>query len=380
MVQNIKDLIARQPWLLAVAAFAVVAAWMFTGFFGDEAELVTESGASLGKTSGPVAVQVASQQASLVTRMVSIYGNSAPAREVEIAIETEGRVEKIYARRGEQLKAGDPILKLDLRDRQAKIAQSKASVREHQARYDAQVKLKEDGYVSETQIAETVAKLELARAELTRAQLDLENMTVRAPFNGVLQERDVEVGDFIMTGEPVGMFVDNTAIIITGSIAEQEASKVKAGDSATAKLVTGESVNGIIRYVSPVAQRETRTFLVEMEVPNPNGELPAGVTAELLLTTGDVMAHKISPALLTLDSNGGLGVNVVDEFDRVEFHPVEIVQSGNDGIWVSGLPTVAQVVVVGQGYVSPGQQVLPSAVNSDTALASEGAEELEQLK
>jgi len=380
MSQSIKQLIARQPWLLAVAAFAIVAIWMASGFINKEVDLGTESGETLGAEPGPVAVQVATQKAAPVARFISIYGYSAPARSVDMSIETEGRVEKIYARRGEPLKAGDPILKLDLRDRQAKVQQAKASVAEHQAQYDAQMKLKEEGYVSETQIAETVAKLESARADLTLAKLDLAYMTIRAPFDGVLQERDVEIGDFVRTGDMIGTFVDNTKIIITGTIAEQEASKIKSGDAATAKLVTGENVSGIIRYVSPVAKRETRTFTVEMEVPNPNGLLPAGVTAELVLSTGDVLAHKMSPALLTLDADGALGVNTVDEFDRVEFHKIEIVQSGNDGIWVSGLPDVAQVVVVGQGYVSQGQSVTPSIVTNDTALAAEGHTDMEQMK
>jgi len=379
-MNKIKELIAKQPWLLALAAFGVVAVWMATGMIAGEPDTATESGASLGESGAPVAVQVASQQAIPVTRYINVYGNSAPARSVDLAIETEGRVEEVLARRGQQLKAGDPILRLDLRDRNAKILQAKASVREHQSKYDAQIKLQDDGYVSETQLAETLAMLESARADLTRAQLDLENMTVRAPFDGVLQEREVEVGDFIRTGDMIGTFVDNTSIIVTGTIAEQEASKVNAGDKGQAKLVTGQNVDGVVRYVSPVASRETRTFMVELEVPNTDGSLPAGVTAELLLSAGEVMAHRLSPALLTLDSEGEIGVNTVDEFDRIEFHRVEIVQSGNNGIWVSGLPSVAQVVVVGQGYVSQGQQVLPSATTDDTALASEDIDEMEQLK
>jgi len=380
MIQSIKQLIARQPWLLAMAAFAIVALWMASGLLDSSVELKTESGATLGAAGGPVAVQVAKQQATPVARFVSVYGYSAPAREVNMGAETNGRVEKIYARRGQQLKAGEPILKLDLRDRQAKIMQAQASVNEHLARHNAQMKLKEDGYVSETQIAETVAKLESARADLKIAELDLDNMTIRAPFDGVLQEREVEIGDFVRTGDQIANFVDNTKIIITGTIAEQEASNIEQGATASAKLVTGENVTGVIRYISPVAKRETRTFTVEMEVPNPDGSLPAGVTAELVLRTGEIMAHKMSPALLSLDADGELGVNTVDEFDRVEFHKIEIVQSGNDGIWVSGLPTVAQVVVVGQGYVSQGQQVLPSAVSADTALAVEGNIDTEQMK
>ncbi len=380
MIDSLKQLIAKQPWLMAVAAFVVVGVWMASGLVGRDDNYGTESGASLGVTTGPTRVQVATRQAQNISRIINIYGNTNPARMVEMGSEAEGRVEKIFARRGENLKAGDPILKLDLRDRNARVAQAKASVREHQTRYEAQQSLKSDGYASDSQIAETLAKLETARAELTRAKLDLANMTIRAPFDGILQERAVEIGDFVRAGDTVGTFVDNTSIIITGSIAEGDASNVKQGDQATAMLVTGQNVSGNIRYVSSVADRETRTFMVELEIPNPDGTLPAGVTAEMLVSTGEVLAHKMSPALLSLNTDGTMGVSTVDEFDRVQFYPVEIVQSGSDGVWVSGLPTIAQVVLVGQGYVSAGQIVEAVTATNDTALASESQSESEQLK
>ena len=88
----------------------------------------------------------------------------------------------------------------------------------------------------------------------------------------------------------------------------------------------------------------------------------------------------MSPALLSLSSDGSLGVNTVDEFGRVQFYPVEIVQSGNDGTWVSGLPKTVQLIVVGQGYVSQGQQVDAVPMPLDTAMALGIRSELEPLK
>ncbi len=377
---SIKTLIAKQPWLLAVGALVLVGFWMASGFVGREEDFGTESGAPLGVTTGPTRVQVAPQQAQVIDRIINIYGNSAPARTIEIGSETEGRVTEIFARRGQPLKAGDPILRFDLRDRRARLDQAKASVKEHKTRFEAQQSLKTDGYVSDAQMAETLAKLETARAELTRAELDLANMTVTAPFDGILQERTVEIGDFVRAGDTLGTYVDNTTIIITGSIAEGDASNISVGDPASAYLVTGQNVEGTIRYISSVADRDTRTFVVELEVPNPDGSLPAGVTAELKVSAGTIQAHKMSPALLTLSADGTLGANTVDDFDRVRFYPVEIVQSGADGVWVSGLPSVSRVVMVGQGYVSDGQAVDPVPFTADTALASEADDMEQQLK
>jgi multidrug efflux system membrane fusion protein len=380
MKSKIKSIIAKQPWLLAVLTLLLVGIWMGSGFLDREADQSTESGETLGVSEGDVRVQVAARQAQTIQSYITVYGNSDPARTVEMSTEAEGRIEEIFARRGDRLNAGDPILKLDMRDRQARVDQAKAGVNEHQTRYDGQQSLKKDGYASDAQMAETLAKLETARAEYTRAKLDLANMTIRAPFSGTLQDRTVEIGDFVRAGDTVGTFVDNTTIIITGSVAERDAGNVKVGDMANATLVTGQNVSGDIRYVSQVAQRETRTFVVELEIPNPDGSLPAGVTAEMRISTGEVLAHQMSPALLSLSNDGSLGVNTVDEFARVQFYPVDIVQSGNDGTWVSGLPKTVQLIVVGQGYVSEGQQVDAVSMTSDTAMASGSSSELETLK
>ncbi len=140
-------------------------------------------------------------------------------------------------------------------------------------------------------------------------------------------------------------------------------------------------MTGRIRYISPVADPSTRTFNVELEVPNPGGDLPAGVTAEMKLPGGRVLAYKVSPALLTLNDEGEIGLKVVDEYDRVEFFAVEMALSEPDGVWVTGLPETAKIITVGQGYVSPGQSVESVFAQPDTALAGTEADgETEQMQ
>ncbi|HJP05325.1 MAG: efflux transporter periplasmic adaptor subunit [Chromatiales bacterium] len=368
---NIKATIEKRPWILAVIAASVVAAWMLSGMLEEhEITKATSEISAPGEDGAELKVQVATLHAQPITRIVSVYGRTAPARTVEISAETEGRVEAIEAVRGKHVATGAVIIRLDLRDRRARVDQSKASVREHRTSYNAQKSLKEEGYVSDTQIAETVAKLEAAKAELVRAELDLDNMIIRAPFNGLLQEREVEIGDFVRSGDPVATFVDNTTLIVTGTLAEQEIAHIEVGESATASLVTGQQVEGLVRYLAPVADEATRTFNVELEIDNPNGTIPAGVTAEMQLEGSQALAQKLSPALLTLDSDGQLGIFIVDEFQRADFVPVTIERSGTDGVWVSGLPEVADVITVGQGYVNPGQRVYPVEGPTETAVAA----------
>jgi multidrug efflux system membrane fusion protein len=370
---GLKRAIAQRPWLLALGTFALVAMWMFSGVW-LERELGSEYAQPVlapGSDTGVVRVQVQLQHAEPITRQINVYGQTAPARTIEINSETEGRVEAVEARRGDGVAEGEVILRLDLRDREARLAQAQASVNEHRTAFRAQTELQRNGYVSETDIAETIAKLETAKAELMRAELDLEHMVIRAPFNGVLQDRLVEIGDFVKSGDEVATFVDNTTIVVTGSVAEKEVGGIAIGDEATAKLITGQTVAGRIRYVAPVANQQTRTFTVELEIENADGSLPAGVTAEMNLPGSQALAQKISPALLTLDLDGNLGVKIVNDDRLVEFHPVVIAQSDTDGVWVAGLPESATIIVVGQGYVVPGQLVEAVYPDTETAVAAD---------
>jgi multidrug efflux system membrane fusion protein len=353
---RILDQLTSRPKFIAVGLAVLVGLWLLSGILTNKSGQ-TESKAAAQTTAGSMSVQFQAQVAQPVTRNLSIYGRTAPVRQVELKAETSGRVSELGVRRGALAHSGDLLLKLDLRDRQARLEQARAGVNQQEASYKGQLELKPQGYVSDTQLAETLAKLETARAELTRAELDLDYMSIRAPFNGMLQERKVEIGDYVRAGDPVATFVDNTSLIVTGSIAEQDAGFVRPGTLATAHLVTGEVVSGKIRYIAPVADEATRTFTVELELPNPAGKLPAGVTTEMRIPAGVVLAYQVSPSLLTLDAGGELGIKTIDAAGKVVFNRISIAQSGTNGIWVTGLPEQANIIVVGQGYVSAGQAV-----------------------
>jgi multidrug efflux system membrane fusion protein len=129
-------------------------------------------------------------------------------------------------------------------------------------------------------------------------------------------------------------------------------------------------VRGRIRYVAPVADEATRTFTVELEVANADGKLRAGGTAELSIPAQTVLAHRVSPSLLTLDDAGNVGVKIINDSGEVEFVVADIALSSSDGVWLAGLPPTATIITVGQGYVASGAVVdaVPES-DAETAVA-----------
>lgn len=356
-----------KSWLVSAGIVIAVTLWVASGSLGSsDDETVTSDPAVAAHSRN--AVRVRTQSAEEVMRTIVVNGKTAPARIARLSAETDGRIELIGAERGTNLERGELILRMDERDRAARLAQAEATVTQREVEYAARQRLKSESYVSEAQLQEALALLESARAELKRATLDLEYMSVRAPFAGALQDRMVEIGDFVSRGDPVATFVDNRTIIVSANLSEFDARYVDVGDTAEARLATGETVRGYIRYVAPVANEATRTFEVELEVANNDGKLRAGGTAELRIPAENVFAHRISPSLLTLDDAGNVGIKIINDQGEVEFVVADIALSTNDGVWLAGLPETTTIITVGQGYVADGA-IVDSIPEADVATA-----------
>lgn len=360
----------NRSWLLSAVIAAAVLLWLLSGQIGStDTDESARPVVSTAKTHS--SVRVRTQSAEEVQRTIVVNGKTAPARIVELSAETDGRVVSVGVERGQNASRGELIVRLDTRDRKARLAQAQALLKQREVEYAGREKLKSSSYVSEAQLQEAIAALEAARTEVMRAELDLAYMTIKAPFDGALQSRIVEQGDFVKRGDPVATFVDNRRIIVSANLSEFDAKYVRVDDQAEAHLATGETVRGRIRYVAPVADESTRTFAVELEVGNEEGMLRAGGTAELRIPAETVLAHRLSPALLTLDDAGNVGVKIIGDDGAVEFIQADIALTNSDGVWVAGLPPSATIITVGQGFVPAGAVVnaVPES-EVDTAVAT----------
>ena len=348
--------------LMAIALSVAVIIWMLSGLLSsDEGSTQTASRmqAETGNEAAPMQVSVRESRVEPVQRQTSISAHSEPNRTASVAAETDGRIVSISAQRGAPIQAGEEIAALDLQDREARVAEAEALVRQRELEYEAAQRLRGREFMSEGQIAEALAQLESARALLASIRLEIEQTRFTAPFDGILEERNVELGDFVGIGETVATVVDTDPLIVSGDVSEQQIQKLSMGSPGEAQLMGGEWLQGTVRYIAPVADPSTRTFKVELALDNSAGVFRAGMSARIRLPGDTVLAHHLSPALLALNDQGNLGVKAVGPDNRVQFYPVQVVVSNSEGIWVTGLPEQARVIAVGQGFVVEGEVVQP---------------------
>ena len=304
---------------------------------------------------------------------ISARGYTLPNRQVSVRAEIDGRVEDVPAEKGSYVQQGEVICQIALEDRQQRVAEAEAVMKQAEIDYQGALKLKKGGYQSESAIAKAFASLESARANLRLRQLNLEHTHVTAPFSGFVDDRPVEVGDFLKSGDICAVVVEMNPLKITAALSERELVRVQLGSEVTAKLTTGERVTGKVTFLSQLAEASTRTYRMEMTAPNPGSStrpgLKAGVSARVLITTKDVAAHHIPAALFSLDDRGELSVKALDSDNLVRSYPVTLVGDDPEGAWAIGLPEKVQLITVGHEYAGIGEQV---RVNLSGAVTEQG--------
>ena len=178
-----------------------------------------------------------------------------------------------------------------------------------------------------------------------------------APFSGYLETLRVEEGDFLNTGSVCAALIDPDPMLVVADIAEKDIAQVQLGSKASAKLISGRYISGEVTFIASSADKNTRTFRVEISVDNKDRTIRDGVSAEIYIKGKEEPAHKISPAILSLNDQGKLGVRTVTADNRVEFKEINILEDTNSGMWVSGLGEDARIITLGQEYVFQGQTV-----------------------
>jgi multidrug efflux system membrane fusion protein len=304
-------------------------------------------------------VAVRESAAEPVTQVFVAEGEAEPERDTRVLAEATGGVAEVAVTKGTVVEAGQVLGRISSERARAEVNRAQEEYDRALREFENAQTLLDRGVATVDRLAQARAALAAAESQLTAAEEALEDTTIRAPFAGRVESLEIDEGEFVTSGTPVARIVDLTPLTVTVRVPQQELRGIEEGQSAEVSFITGETRAGTVSFVGAAADPETRTFAAEIEVANDDRAIPAGISAQVRIPRGEVEAHFLSPAILSLDPAGRLGIKTVTPENTVEFHPVEIVRAGTEGIWVTGLPDPARIITVGQGFVSAGEAVAP---------------------
>ncbi len=361
-----------------------------------------DNGAVAAASAPAIGVVVYRSTAQKIDSAVILRGQTAAVRQVEVRAETSATVISEPLRKGTFVAAGDVMCKLDPGTREAALAEARARLSEAKSRVpesaarlseaqamlseatinnNAAEKLSAGGFASDTRLASTQAAvrsaeaaiasaesgletaksgIEAAAAAVAAAEREIDRLTIHAPFDGLLESDAAELGSLMQPGSLCATIIQLDPIKLVGYVPETEVNRVKVGAIAGADLADGQRVQGQVVFLSRAADPKTRTFEVEISVANPDLSIRDGQTASILIAANGASAHRLPQSALTLNNDGQLGVRTVGEDNTVDFRAVKLLRDDVDGVWVSGLDETADVIVMGQDFVTKGVRVNPT--------------------
>lgn len=283
-----------------------------------------------------------------------------PNREVQVALTNGGRVTGLNADKGDRVTAGKTLLETDDVLLRAQLDQAEANLEYQEKEFARAEKLHADGSITEA--AFDAARLQLATARSSRdmAAKNLDDATLEAPFAGVVIQRHVELGALLGPGTPAFTIMDIATAKVQAGIPEKYIPLFTTGNDVEIRLdaLPGRVFNGRINYISPAASPGVRTFLAEMEVPNRDGAIKAGMmgNASILRTVYDDAV--VIPLNAVVESQAGRSVFVARGDNTAEERTVTIGATGDDTMTIeSGLAVGDKVIVKGQYDLVTGEKI-----------------------
>ena len=288
---------------------------------------------------------------------VLLRGRTQASSSVTVQPETQGVATAVHVEKGQTVAAGDLLCTLDRGTREAAVLQAEAALAQAEQDLATNAQLREGGLAPANSGRALEVAVRSAQAALENARAELERTEITSPVDGVVQEPLATTGSMLAVGTPCATVVQLDPMLFTSSVPEAQVGLAQLGLPASIRTVTGRTLEGQVSFIASTADPATRSFAIEIEIPNPERAVLDGITAEATVHVGTAPAHLLPQSVLTLQDDGTIGLRAVSEDGTVAFHPVEILRDTREGVWVGGLPQTLDVIIVGQEYVVEGQTV-----------------------
>ena len=369
-------MISRLPLhrLLALVVFVAAALWVLTGHFAAVGSETPEPGATEAEAvveTPKRTVAVVRAEVTDYARLIRISGVTEADKLAVLAARSNGVVQELTAEAGDTVERGAVVMLLEGEDVRAAVKTAQDQLAQAAEQLAVGETLSAKGSLPETQLTARRAAKSAAEGALSQAQAAADRLSLVAPFAGTVDAVNVEEGEWVQQGTPIATLIALDPIIVKAEVAERDVAHVAVGAKALVRLVSGIELEGTVKHLARKASDKTRTFALEVDLPNPDGAIPSGMTAELRLTAATQPALTVPRSVLTLNEAGQVGLRVVTEGDIAAFLPVELIDDTEAGFVVTGVPQGARVIVAGQDLVRDGDAV---AVKELTRAEAEAAQ------
>lgn len=356
------------PKFHRIAAFCVMVAagaWIATGEFSSVGSAQTAEGKEsltpepVAAEKGPLVRTVSAVEPRFVdhARAIRLSGITEADKRVELAARAEGVISSLALTKGGMVDAGAVVMELEGPETLAQEEIARIALDQKERDLAVAQKLFEGGSTSESNLTNARSARDAAQAELNRARAAADRLRLKAPFAGVVDSVSVELGEWVQTGTPVATILSLDPILVKAEVSEVDLGAVSVGSTAKVRLVNGTEMDGTVRLVAREASAQTRTFPVEIALPNPRMALPSGMTAEVSLFAASVPAVVVPRSIITLSEDGALGLRVVGPDNVAQFAAVQIIDDTPEGLVVTGVPEGVRIITAGQDLVRNGDTV-----------------------
>jgi RND family efflux transporter MFP subunit len=335
--------------------------WLWVGGCGGDAAATPElTPLEGGAAVDDVRVETAVLEASSAKVTLDLPGEIAGSHDVVLASALGGLVERVEVAEGDRVQKGQTLAVIDREPRAAQVDQGAAQLKLAESEL---ARLQQMGdLATASQLDGLTAQVEIAKAQLRLARNQLDRTVIRSPIDGVVASLDLDAGEVAAPGAPAIRVVQLDPVLVTLSVSDRDVVALERG--LAARVTTPSAArqhDGLIKNIGAAADLSTRSFLVEVEVANPDGKLLPGMIAKVAVerTIGEGKVVLPQPWIVTRTEGYGVFVVEPGETAVARWRPVKLGQVAHDQVVVEeGVSAGDEVVMVGQHGLVDGDHVL----------------------
>lgn len=306
-------------------------------------------------------VKIIAVEPSDFQKKVELVGSCRAKTLVTVSSEEPGLIQKVHFDKGDKVKEGAPLLRLDDALLKASLKELEASYEIARLNYEKLLALKKGrGAVTEFDLRNALLKADMAEARVESIRAQLKKKRIFSPINGVVEARHVEIGEYVTPGKAIATIADLTSVKVEAAVAEKDVSYFTVGTVAEVifNAYAKEVFKGTIDYISPMVERRDGTFMIEINLKNDNSRFKPGMMTRVRLVKESCKNCLLIPQDAVLDDNNKTDIFIVNAAGIAERKSVTLGETADSRVLVKeGLKGGDRVVIVGQRDLLNGEKV-----------------------